>query len=133
MRPPSFASAYAGAPSEIPDPNSPRRRGRCLRGLQWPMIGLNHAPVGEDLGDVILRLRDARYAADRANAPRSGVVCRKRQIDAPEFLQLPTEIARCAAKVSVKTVAIDPELLRRSRHELTEPERALRTDRDGIV
>ena len=33
----------------------------------------------------------------------------------------------------MQAVAIDTELLGRSRHELTEPERPLRTYRDGIV
>src|SRR3546814_15754332 len=50
----------------------------------------------------------------------TGIIGRKREIDAPEFTKLPAQITGGAAQIAMQAVAIDPELLCRAGHQLAE-------------
>ena len=122
----SFATADCGRATEVAEPDGPR-------GHQLRMIGFNHAPVGQDFGHIVLRLGDPRNALDGPNATGTGIIGRKRQIDAPEFTKLPAQITGGAAQIAMQAVAIDPELLCGARHQLAQAERTLWAERHRIV
>src|SRR3546814_6051018 len=63
----------------------------------------------------------------------TGIIGRKREIDAPEFTKLPAQITGGAAQIAMQAVAIDPELLCRAGHQLAEPESTLGAQGHRIV
>src|SRR3546814_11982878 len=121
----SLATADRGRSTKVAEPYGLRGRGRCPRGPQLRMIGFNHAPVGQDLGHIVLRLGDPRNAFDGQNATGTGIIGRKRRIDAPELTKLPAQITGGAAKLDLKAVANDHDLSYRSGVLLSATQRIL--------
>src|SRR3546814_18368294 len=85
----SLATADRGRSTKVAEPYGPRGRGRCPRGHQLRMLGLNHAPVGQDLGHILLRPGDPRNAFHGPNATRSGLIRPHTQLHAPDSPTLP--------------------------------------------
>lgn len=97
------------------------------------MVGFDHAPVSQNDADIISSFGDSGYAFRRSNAARSGIICRERVVDTAEFTELRAKVARSTSEISVKTVAINPELLCGRRHQLAETEGPFGADCYRIV
>ena len=94
-----------------------RRRLRCLG---------RHAV--QDTWNVFLGFGKRRDAAVLLDVTGSGIICRKRQIDIPEFIKVLFQVARRTVRRLVRIHRIDAKLLRRVRHDLEKTARANRTD-----
>src|SRR3546814_18365434 len=82
--------------------------------------------------DIIPRFRDPRHRTV-PDAARSSVVGRQGKVIVTKTVELPPQIFGAASKVALHMVAVDPQLRRRSRHQLGHTEGIFGRINGGLI